>query len=56
MYVLLFIAMLANGNGVTIEHLYFESELTCHMAAKDIEDRNSRFADYKFKAFCVKGD
>ena len=53
MYVLIMIVLLG-GQGVTLNHLYYEDELSCSKAATEFEAHKGR--DVKLKAFCIKGD
>lgn len=55
MYILLIIVVMLNGN-VSTEHLYFEDVGTCEAAAMQIEAQNISKAQYRLRAFCVKGD
>lgn len=52
MYVLIMIILLG-GQSVTLNHLYYEDESTCKVAANEFESHVSR--DVKLKAFCIKG-
>ena len=53
MWVLIMIVVLGN-NSITLNHLYYEDELSCAMAAHSFESHKGK--DIKLKAFCIKGD
>ena len=53
MYILIMIVVLGNAS-VTLNHLYYEDEVSCKKAATEFESHKSK--DIKFKAFCIKGD
>lgn len=53
MYVLIMIVLLGS-QGATLNHLYYEDELSCTQAARQFESHKSK--EYRLKAFCIKGD
>lgn len=53
MWVLIMIVLLGS-QGATLNHLYYEDELSCAQAARQFESHKGK--EYRLKAFCIKGD